>query len=305
LLIVDQPHLFPDNWIYVHAPDVRLGRIQNFKAWSPEMVPDPSLSSLGLEYFVQEGDALWRSSDAELLALGRDECARLGLVDPARVIDGTVLRVPKAYPVYDDGYREAIAEVRKFLDGIPNLQLVGRNGQHRYNNQDHSMLTALYAARNVTGAHHDVWAVNVESAYHEEIGDAARAAASGDRAVPQRASRGLDAALIRSAFARYDAVALGCAEGLVLGVALFAATGLAMLLEPKGVAPMLSLVGVYLAGYHVSWLGAGLGLVQAGLIGFAHGFTIAKAINLLVDRQRRRLLRDVERMRLMAMLGES
>jgi hypothetical protein len=166
------------------------------------------------------------------------------------------------------------------------------------------MLTALYAARNVTGAHHDVWDVNVESAYHEEI-DATTHATGGDRAVPQRASRGLDGALIRSAFARYDPVALGCAEGLVLGVALFAATCLAMLLEPKGAAPMLSLVGVYLAGYHVSWLGAGLGLVQAGLIGFAHGFTIAKAINFLVDWQRRRLFRAVERSRAMALLGET
>ena len=141
VLIVDVEELFPDNWIYIHSPDVRVGRIQNFKNWSPEMVPDASTTSLGLEYFVHEGDDLWSMPDAELIALGARETARLGLVEEARVRDGAVVRVRKAYPVYDGEYREALDTIRGWTSTLDNLQLAGRNGQHRYNNQDHSMLT--------------------------------------------------------------------------------------------------------------------------------------------------------------------
>ena len=174
VLIVDREDLFPDNWIYIHSPKVRLGRIQNFKNWSPEMVPDPSKTSLGLEYFVQEGDELWDAPDGELIALGRRECALLGLLDESEVIDGTVVRMPKAYPVYAGEYRDALTTIRAYLDKLPNLQLVGRNGQHRYNNQDHAMLTAMYAARNVAGESYRIWDVNVEEDYHEEINPAGR-----------------------------------------------------------------------------------------------------------------------------------
>ncbi len=178
VLVVDAPELFPDNWIYIHSADVKLGRIQNFKNWSPEMVPDPSRTALGLEYFVQEGDEVWSMADADLVALGGRECGVLGLVDPAKVVDGCVVRMPKAYPVYDAGYKEAVATIRAYLETLPNLQLIGRYGQHRYNNQDHSMATAVYAARNVAGADYDVFAVNEEAEYHEELREKPKKAAA-------------------------------------------------------------------------------------------------------------------------------
>jgi protoporphyrinogen oxidase len=169
-LMVRKPDLFPDNWIYVHDPGVKLGRIQNFNNWSPEMVPEAGVTCLGLEYFCFEGDGLWTSPDAELIELGKRELARLGLVDPADVFDGCVVRMAKAYPVYDPGYLEAVAAVRRHLQPLQNLQVAGRNGMHKYNNQDHSMMTALLAARNLNGAAYDLWKVNTDAEYHEEGG---------------------------------------------------------------------------------------------------------------------------------------
>ena len=168
-LIVNKPDLFPDNWIYVHSPEVQVGRIQNFKNWSADMVPDPTKTSLGLEYFCTEGDQLWQMSDADLVELGKREIDRIGLASYADIEDGCVFRVPKAYPVYDSDYREYLGTVRRFVDGLTNLQTIGRNGLHRYNNSDHSMLTAMRAVDNlVKGTEHDIWAVNAESVYHEE-----------------------------------------------------------------------------------------------------------------------------------------
>ncbi|MFH0946874.1 MAG: FAD-dependent oxidoreductase, partial [Planctomycetota bacterium] len=166
-LIIDNPDLFPDNWIYVHSPDVKLGRIQNFKNWSPDMVPDPSKSCLGLEYFVFEGDEIWSMPNDQLVKLAAREIESLGLARARDVEDGTVVRQPKTYPVYDSTFKSALATIRSYLETLPGLQQVGRNGQHRYNNQDHSMMTALYAARNLLGDRHDIWDVNVEQEYHE------------------------------------------------------------------------------------------------------------------------------------------
>jgi protoporphyrinogen oxidase len=170
-LVISARSLFADNWIYIHDDGVKLGRIQNFKNWSPQMVPDPAYTCLGLEYFCFEGDALWNATDAELIALGTRELAHLGLADAATVVDGTVVRQPKAYPVYDDRYREHVATIRAWLESdLPNLQLVGRNGMHRYNNQDHAMMTGLLAARNIAnGEHFNLWAVNSDAIYSEEI----------------------------------------------------------------------------------------------------------------------------------------
>jgi protoporphyrinogen oxidase len=186
-LIVDQAEVFPDNWIYIHDPSVRVGRVQNFKNWSPEMVPDPALTCLGLEYFCSTGDDLWRMADAALIALATREIESIGLVSAARVIDATVVRVHKAYPIYDEGYAEALAGVRAWVDRMPNLQLVGRNGMHKYNNQDHSMLTARLAVDNYFGAHHDLWAVNADEEYHEE--DNGRALGASQPLVPRRIGR--------------------------------------------------------------------------------------------------------------------
>ncbi len=168
-LIVNKADLFQDNWIYIHDSEVKVGRIQNFKNWSPQMVPDPNKTCLGLEYFCFEGDGLWITSDADLIALGAKELGILGLVDPKDVEDGAVVRMPKAYPVYDSVYVEAVNTIREFLAGLGNLHLVGRNGMHKYNNQDHSMLTAMLAVKNILGANYDVWEVNVDNEYHEEI----------------------------------------------------------------------------------------------------------------------------------------
>ena len=168
-LVIDGEDLFPDNWIYIHDPGVRVGRIQNFRSWSPWMVPDPSKASVGLEYFCFQGDDLWEMDDDKLVELAADEIDKLGLADKSKVERGFVTRVPLAYPMYDADYAERVATIRAWLDTFSNLQQVGRNGLHRYNNSDHSMLTAIRAVENITeGAGHDLWAVNAESVYHEE-----------------------------------------------------------------------------------------------------------------------------------------
>lgn len=168
-LIIDKADLFQDNWIYIHDSDVKVGRIQNFKNWSPEMVPDENKTCLGLEYFCFEGDGLWNMSDEDLVALGTKEIGILGLANPKDVEDGTVVRMPKAYPVYDSVYAEAVETIKEFLAEMSNLHLIGRNGMHKYNNQDHSMLTAMLAVKNILGANYDVWAVNADDEYHEEV----------------------------------------------------------------------------------------------------------------------------------------
>ncbi len=168
-LVLDKPDPFPDNWIYVHAPDVSVGRIQNFRAWSRDMVPNDHQASIGMEYFCWEHDALWNAADSDLIALATRELIRLGLAEEGDVVDGTVVRQPKAYPVYDGTYRNGLDRVVSWLQTIENFQTVGRNGQHKYNNQDHSMLTGMLAARNVLGEEHDLWSVNVDRAYHEQI----------------------------------------------------------------------------------------------------------------------------------------
>jgi protoporphyrinogen oxidase len=182
-LIVNKPNVFPDNWIYVHEPAVQVGRIQNFKNWSPDMVPDPDQCSLGLEYFCNEGDALWSAKDETLIELAKRELESLGLAQQSEVTDGCVFRMAKSYPVYDSGYRLLLDEIRAYVDSFENFQTVGRNGLHRYNNQDHAMLTGMYAVRNsLFGKTHDLWAVNGEQEYHEEVreSEAAQTQASGD-----------------------------------------------------------------------------------------------------------------------------
>jgi protoporphyrinogen oxidase len=166
-LVVPAERGFPDNWIYVHSPDVKVGRIQNFGVWSPYMVKDGH-TCLGMEYFVFEGDELWRCADEDLVTLATKELATIGLVDPSDVEAGYVVRMPKAYPVYDDVYRDNVDVIRRWLgEHAPNVHPVGRNGMHKYNNQDHSMYTAMLTVENIHGAAHDIWAVNVEEEYHE------------------------------------------------------------------------------------------------------------------------------------------
>jgi protoporphyrinogen oxidase len=186
VIILDKSEVFPDNWIYIHEPEVRVGRIQNFRNWSPDMVADQATTSLGLEYFCHEGDTLWSSTDDALIELAISELERIGLLGKANVVTGAVVRMPKAYPVYDATYKANVSLVREWLrEHATNLQLVGRNGMHMYNNQDHSMLAAYLAARNLLGEEWDPWLVNADAEYHEETG----ATDSVGRFVPQRLIR--------------------------------------------------------------------------------------------------------------------
>jgi protoporphyrinogen oxidase len=167
-LVVDREEPFPDNWIYLHDPDVKAGRVQNFGAWSPEMVR-PGTTCLGVEYFCFEGDDIWDMPIDAAVALATDELTRIGLIAQGDVVDGVKVRVPKAYPMYVGRFREDVAELRGYLAAFENLKTMGRNGLHRYNNQDHSMWTAILATINLLdGAEHDVWSVNTDAEYHEE-----------------------------------------------------------------------------------------------------------------------------------------
>lgn len=248
-LIVKKPDLFPDNWIYIHDPSVQVGRIQNYKNWSPDMVRDPARTSLGMEYFCTSGDGLWNLADSELIELAKREIALIGLAESADVEDGCVLRAPEAYPVYDAEYRGALALVREYVDGLENFSTIGRNGLHRYNNQDHAMLTGMLAARNlVLGERNDLWDVNTEPDYHEEA----------------PAEEAFEDALART-FTRLDRTAFGAALGAVCGAGLFLAT---LWLVVKGgavVGPNLRLLRQYFPGFTVS--------LPGGLIGLAYGFT--------------------------------
>ena len=188
-LMIRSDDLFPDNWIYIHDPRVKVGRVQNFRSWSPEMVPDEALACVGLEYFCFEGDGVWSASDGDLVALATKELATLGLADPASVVGGRVVRQEKAYPVYDDAYRTNVEEMRREVEArYPTLHLVGRNGMHRYNNQDHAMMTAMLTVRNIQAGEriYDIWAVNEDAEYHESGNEGERAALASERLVPAR-----------------------------------------------------------------------------------------------------------------------
>jgi protoporphyrinogen oxidase len=269
-LIVNQPALFPDNWIYVHDPEVKVGRIQNFKNWSPDMVPDPEKSSLGLEYFCTEGDELWRMSDEDLVDLGKREVEQVGLAAAADVEDGCVFRVPKAYPIYDSEYREALATVRDYVDGLENLQTLGRNGLHRYNNQDHAMLTGMLAARNIAlSERNDLWSVNVDQEYLEEVRDGAEA---------EQLQKIVDDTLTR-VFTRLDPMALGVALGSVSGLVMSVVTLAVALIGRPELTTFLSLLGQYAPGYRVGAAGSLLGLFYGFALGFGGGWALAVGRN--------------------------
>ena len=293
-LIVNKPDLFPDNWIYIHSPEVKVGRVQNFKNWSPDMVPDRTKTSLGLEYFCTEGDALWNTPDADLIELGKREVDRIGLAHYADIEDGCVVRVPKAYPVYDSGYRDYLAVVRQFVDGLENVQTIGRNGLHRYNNQDHAMFTGMLAVRNmVLGQHNDLWSVNTDQEYHEEIRE--------DTAVESHdLEEVLEVALTR-VFLKLDRVALGLSLGMATGLVLFLATLILVLKGGEVIGPRLQLLNQYFPGYSVTVPGAAVGLTYGFATGFVGGWGIAFLRNaalfvylaLIHRRAERRLLRKV------------
>lgn len=284
VLVVNRESIFPDNWIYIHSPEVKMGRMQNYKNWSPYMVPDPSRTSLGLEYFLWDKDEEWTWPNDRLIELGVRECAQIGLINPREVEDGTVVRMEKAYPVYDHHYQDHVQTIRQYLETLSNFQTIGRNGLHRYNNQDHSMVTGVYAARNILGGNHDVWAVNTEKEYHEE--GQKPLVNAGDRLVPTRVSVSVeetldeaDDQLIEVAFAKIDPLALGVAIGVVSGFGIFMASAILLLKDGPKVGSMLSLLGNYLWGFEVTWTGALIGLFEGCLVGFVVGILAATLRN--------------------------
>ena len=191
-LIARRSDDFPDNWIYIHDPAVKVGRVQNFRSWSPEMVPDPEMTCLGLEYFCFEGDGLWAQPDEALIELAKREIDHIGLIKASDVVDGVVVRQPKAYPVYDDAYRAHVNALRLEIEArFPTLHLVGRNGMHKYNNQDHAMMTAMLTVENIlAGARRfDVWNVNEDAEYHEAGREGAAEALKSERLVPSSRKR--------------------------------------------------------------------------------------------------------------------
>lgn len=188
-LVVDKPDLFPDNWIYIHEPSVKVGRIQNFRSWSPELIPDDKSTCLGLEYFCFEGDGLWNASDKQLIRLGKKELVKIGLCKREDIIDGCVVRQKKAYPVYDEDYKDNVADIRHELaDKYPTLHLVGRNGMHKYNNQDHAMMTSMLTVKNIVAGKQlfDIWNVNEDAEYHEAGNSGTEEALKSVRMVPRK-----------------------------------------------------------------------------------------------------------------------
>ncbi|GJL58212.1 MAG: hypothetical protein NPIRA03_10690 [Nitrospirales bacterium] len=285
VLVVNREDVFPDNWIYIHSPEVKMGRIQNYKNWSPYMVPDPSRTSLGLEYFLWDKDDEWTWSNERLIEFGTRECAQLGLINPREVEDGTVVRMEKAYPVYDHHYQDYVQTIRQYLETFSNFQTIGRNGLHRYNNQDHSMVTGVYAARNIMGeSQHDVWAVNTEKAYHEE--NRTTSGNGGDRMVPVRVQVSGDELpkeneeeLIEIVFAKLDPVAMGVAVGTISGLLILIGTVILVLKGGPVVGPNLSLLGNFLFGFQVTWGGSLIGFLEGGVGGFAIGYSGASLRN--------------------------
>jgi protoporphyrinogen oxidase len=282
-LIVNKPELFPDNWIYIHSPEVKVGRIQNFKNWSPDMVPDHSKTSLGLEYFCTEGDDLWNMPDADLIELGKQELERIGLAKYADIVDGCVFRVPKAYPIYDAEYAGYLQIIRDFVDGLKNFQSIGRNGLHRYNNQDHSMITGSLAVRNIIfGEKNDLWSVNADAEYHEEI-----------RHDEKKSIETLKEK-ITHIFPRLDPVALGFSLGITAGALIFAATLFLVIKDGGAVGPHLGLLSNLVPGFTVTSWGAVVGLLSLFILGFFFGSMLAYLRNLAVFITARVIHRDLE-----------
>lgn len=264
ILIISEESLFPDQWIYVHSPEVNVGRIQNFKNWSAAMVPDSGTTSLGFEYFCNQGDVFWTMDDESLAKIAADELEVLGLSSKSAVRDSYVVRQSHAYPVYDEAYKENISIIKDYLGTFENFQTIGRSGTHRYNNMDHSMITGIMAARNVKGAKHNIWDVNEDDAYLED----------GKRDILEHHLNRL--------FARLHKRAFGAATGLTAGLAVFLAT---LFLVVKGgdvVGPNFSLLAQYFIGYSVSFTGAFIGAGYGFTAGFLAGWLFALFRNILM-----------------------
>lgn len=269
-LIINKADLFPDQWIYIHSPDVHVGRIQNFKNWSAAMVPEPHTTSIGMEYFCDKDDDLWKLTDRELADIAMSELSFLGLADSKDVMDFYVVRQPYAYPIYDEIYQENLGIIRKYLNSFENLQTMGRNGMHRYNNMDHSMLTGMLAAKNVFGAAHNLWEVNEEEAYLEED--------IKDREV----TLPLSEELVGRIFARMDKLAFGVSVGTVTGLMFFVSTLWLILKGGTVIGPNLMLLAQYFKGFTVTISGAFIAMAYGFCWGMLLGWLTAYLRNLFL-----------------------
>ncbi len=264
ILIVKQEDLFPDQWIYIHSPEVKVGRIQNFKNWSPSMVPDEQNSSIGLEYFCDEGDDVWQMDNDKLAELAAGELETLGLAKNSDVVDHYVVRQSAAYPVYDEAYNSSLETVKGYLETFDNMQTVGRSGMHRYNNMDHSMITGVMAAQNIYGAEHDLWDVNDDDEYLE----------AGTRDIVE--------GYIQRSFARMSKFAFGTSLGVVSGLIMFIATLTLYLKGGAVVGPNITLLKHYFIGYKVTVPGAFIGFCYTFTSGFVFGWLFAFFRNLIL-----------------------
>ncbi|MFO7554070.1 MAG: NAD(P)/FAD-dependent oxidoreductase [Desulfobacterales bacterium] len=268
MLILDKKDLFPDQWIYIHSPEVKVGRIQNFKNWSGAMVPDSEKTSIGMEYFCNVGDETWKKPDTELADMAARELAELGLAEAGDVTDNLVVRQPYAYPVYDRDYDRHLRVVRDYLETIDNLQTVGRNGMHRYNNMDHSMQTGIMAAQNVMGANYDLWRINEENEYIEEDKE-------------KQKWRILVKNTLVPAFNRMDKLAFATALGSVAGLLFFIATAWTLIKGDGVLDPYILLFSQYFIGYTLTLKGAFIAFGYSFTWGFLAGWLFAYLRNLL------------------------
>ena len=268
VLVIDKQELFSDQWIYIHNPNVKVGRIQNFKNWSAAMVPDPQKTSVGMEYFCTEGDEIWTMPDDELIDIASRELSELGLSEIDRVIDSFIVRQPGAYPVYDPDYRGHLEVIKSYLASIDSLQTIGRSGMHRYNNMDQSMWGGMLAAQNFLGANHDLWEINEEKEYLEE---------KKFKAKPFDFENGF----IRN-FSRMDKLAMATAVGSVSGLLFFLSTIWLVLKGGDIVGPNLELLSQYFIGYTVTVSGAFKSFGYVFIWGFLLGWLFAYLRNLLL-----------------------
>ena len=269
VLILDIPEVFPDQWLYVHSPNVNVGRIQNFKNWSSSMVPGQNKTSIGMEYFCDENDETWNTPDGVLVENATSEMVELGLGKAAQVIDCYVVRQSHAYPVYDSAYKMNLQVIRNYLENFSNLQTIGRSGMHRYNNMDHSMQTGILAAKNCTGESHDLWAINEEKSYLEED--------RGEKETPVVSEK-----VLIGTFARMDTLAIATAVGTICGLLVLGAT-LWIISRGGDVSHShLRLLAQYFIGYSVSVKGGFIAFGYSFFWGFLSGWLFAYLRNLLL-----------------------
>jgi protoporphyrinogen oxidase len=281
VLIIDRPDLFPDQWLYIHSPKVRVGRIQNFKNWSRFMVPDQSKTSIGMEYFCNVDDLIWKMADNDLVDMAVGEMAEMGFGSAPQVIDSYVVRQSHAYPVYDATYKKNLLNIRNYLENFSNLQTIGRSGMHRYNNMDHSMQTGILAARNCCGDLYDLWSVNEEKSYLEE-----------DRKAPEL--QPVPEKVLIRAFARMDKFAFAVALGTICGLLAFSATLWIISRGGEVQQSHLRLLAQYFIGYSVTVKGAFIAFGYSFFWGFLFGWLFAYLRNLFLAIYIYRIKRRVE-----------